>query len=534
MRKSKILVIIMIVCMLLILAVAIGLFCWSGGTYQYAELEGYGIMVLDDWQVKEEENELCFNHGETEKGRFTLLYQDMDLSSIPEHFGFTGAEPVIRESDQYAVKVYELSYQAEGVEVLQYVLDALPDAPPYKAVLTLYGVQPKVARRMLAGFSLPELPENAPAKPREAMTTEELSENVYVVENEFGIFSYNIGKLEEIIAKQSEQPRETAALHILSYGTDENGRELRKWYYLLADSETTWLFTYEQAENGQYVYDNNPQRITKLSRTASAEENYTRYLADGLQLLETPYNQYTENRDKLLSYKGTFVGDNSSVHGLIMDSLPVGVLVEELSLQTDAEPYGMTVRYTLAEPERYIKDGVLDESAFYQNALLLFSLIQNVDSVTMEITYEDQAFTVQYNRQAAEKQMENQDLRGFAEDAKEFEHFTEELPKYTPPTEESSGNASDGTHVVCSRTVTVSGSTKVQHPKTGKMVAIGPYAEKYGVSQYLNKPITVTLYEKVEEGKTTMWAEGTCNGVSLGTYPISSRAEFDSLIGMAG
>lgn len=74
----------------------------------------------------------------------------------------------------------------------------------------------------------------------------------------------------------------------------------------------------------------------------------------------------------------------------------------------------------------------------------------------------------------------------------------------------------------------------MQHPKTGKMVAIGPYAEKYGVSQYLNKPITVTLYEKVEEGKTTMWAEGTCNGVSLGTYPISSRAEFDSLIGMAG
>ncbi len=534
MKKTKLIITILIVCILLILAAAIGIFCWSGGSFQYVEVKGYGLMVLDDWQIQEEENELIFQYKEKEKGRFTLLYQDMELTDIPEHFGFAGVEPVIRESDQYAVKVYELSYQAEGVQILQYVLDALPDAPPYKAVLTLHDVKPKVARRMLAGFALPTSIEGAPLKPREAISAEELEESVYVVENEFGIFSYNLGKLEEMIEKQSEQPGEPGGLHVLSYQTGENGRELKTWYYLLRDTESMYLFTYYRAEDGQYIYDNNPQRIANLSRSASAEEDYTRYSADGLQILETPYNQYSENREKLLSYKGTKVGDNSSVHGLIGDSLPVGVLVEALELQTETEPYGMTVHYTLAEPDRYVKDGVLEEDSFYQNALLLFSLIDNVDSIKMDVKANDDTFTVVYQRQVAEQQMENQDLRGFATDSKEFEHFTEELPKYTPPTEESSGIIAEGTHVVCSRTVSVSADTKVQHPKTGKMVAIGPYAERYGVAQYLNQPITVTLYEKVENGQKTMWAEGYCNGTLLGTYPISSRAEFDRLIAMAG
>lgn len=534
MKKSKIIMIVLIVCIVAILAAAIGIFCWSGGTYQYVDLKGYGLMVLDDWQIQSEENELCFYYKEAEKGRFTLLYQDMELSDIPTHFGFSDVPVTIRESDQYDVKVYELSYQADEVQILQYVMDGLPDAPPYKAVITLYDVKPKVARRMLAGFVLPETLEGMPQKPREVLTAEELENNVYMVKNEFGIFSYNLGKLDDMIETQSEQVKEPSGLHIATYEAGENGRELRTWYYLLNDTESTYLFTYYQTEDGLYIYDNNPQRIAALTRSASAEEDYTRYFADGLQILETPYNQYTENREKLLSYKGTQVGDNSNVSNLIGDSLPLGVVAEKLELQTDTEPYGMTVHYTLAEPERYITDGTLQEDSFYQNALLLFSLIDNVDSVTMEITSGEQNFTVEYQREKAEQQMENQDLRGFAENVEDFEHFTEDLPKYTPPTEESSGNASDGTHVICSRTVSVSADTKVQHPKTGKMVAIGPYAERYGVSQYLNQPITVTLYEKIEDGKKTMWAEGYCNGTLLGTYPISSRAEFDSLIGMVG
>ncbi|MGN1059078.1 MAG: DUF4825 domain-containing protein [Clostridia bacterium] len=249
-------------------------------------------------------------------------------------------------------------------------------------------------------------------------------------------------------------------------------------------------------------------------------------------ILEAPYNQYTEHQDVLLQYKGTLIGDNSSVHGLVMEALPAGIVLEGIELKTEQEPYGLTLQYTLAKDDQYVKDGVLQEAPFYQNALVLFSLIDNVDRIQMDIQGAGGKHPVAYYRQTAEQQFENQDLRGFSSDRETFSRFAEDIPKIEPPDENGSGNKTDGTRAIYSTTVTVSSGAVVKHPKTGKMVSVVPYAERYGVSQYLDKPITVTLYEKVEGGETVMWAAASYGGATLGTYPISSRAEFDSLLGM--
>ncbi|MBE7048544.1 MAG: DUF4825 domain-containing protein [Ruminococcaceae bacterium] len=530
--KKKVVVLVIAAVLCIGAAVAVSAFLWGGGT-QYVSIKGYGLTVPATWETTEGDNTLIFNQKGKEVGRFSLLYEDCELNDIPTLFGYEGATPVIRESDQYVSKVYELAFNHEGQDILQYVFDAIPAAPPYKLVLTVPAGRTRTVRRILADVMLPDMGDVLPQKPASMPTGEVLEKATYTILNEYGFFAYNLAQLDAMATPKGRAEGETG-FSVLSIEARDGDRQIKTWYHLTTSRDNIYLFTYYQLENGQYIYDNNPSVIKQITKESSVEDDYTRYLADEVLLLETPYNHYAEHKDSLLQYKGTTIGDNTHVHQLVMEALPAGIVLEGLSLETQTQPYGLHLNYVTTKADQYLKDGHLDETVFYQNALVLFALVDNVDWITIHVQVGDSTKQLHYQRQKAEEQMENQDLRDFAENEETFSQFTEDIPKFSPPDETGSGNKTEGTRLICSTTVTVTRDMKIRHPETGQLVSVEPYAKRYGVTQYFDKPITISLYEKVEEGKTIMWASATCNGATIGTYPISSRSEFDALVGMIG
>lgn len=85
--------------------------------------------------------------------------------------------------------------------------------------------------------------------------------------------------------------------------------------------------------------------------------------------------------ETLMANKTLYVGNNSKVVALIdAMPLPTGVVRDSVKLQTSATPYGITIHYTANDLE-----GI--KSAFsYRNAILLLSLVDNVDVINCEIS----------------------------------------------------------------------------------------------------------------------------------------------------
>ncbi len=531
-RKKKIMMITAL-CACCLLVVTAVVFFLGEGSYRSVQLQGYTISIPEAWTTVEDGDSLILQSDEGEVGRFSLLYTACEIGSVPVVLGYAPEEPQVSESDGYATKVYEIAFRQGEDEYVQYIFDALPDAPPYHAVLTLKNVSKKTSKAMLLGFKLPRLGGKIPTKPMELPTEEFLEGAVYTVQRDTSVYAYHLSRLDRLIQAGVDQPADDASvLHILSYKAEGEERSIKTWYYVSVGAGEKWLYSYEAAGDGTYYFRNGPKLIKQITREVSAEENYTRYFADGELILDAPYNPYAENAEALLAYKDTVIGDNSDLTNLVQQSMPAGVAFEGLSLEMAQEPYGLTIRYSLQNTENYIQENELKENAFYQNALVIFSLIENVDWIQMEIRSGETVFSKRYERKKAEEQFDNQDLRDFTSDAKAFETFTENVPKITPPSENDSGIGIDGTRVVYTTTVVVPSDMRMPHPRTGVIVAVKDYAERFGVTEYLDKPITVTLYEKTDAGAITMWATGSYAGAELASYPITSRAEFDRLLGL--
>ena len=92
---------------------------------------------------------------------------------------------------------------------------------------------------------------------------------------------------------------------------------------------------------------------------------------------------------------------------------------------------------------------------------------------------------------------------------------------------------------VCSDVVTFQTSvtapasgSMVTHPRTGNKVVIDLYAEKYGVSQYLGKTITITVYEGGTAANPKIRAVATCGGSVVYSTTFATQAEKLSFISM--
>lgn len=91
----------------------------------------------------------------------------------------------------------------------------------------------------------------------------------------------------------------------------------------------------------------------------------------------------------LIKYKDSYVGDNSSV-GNIIAKLPGNEYNAGFSLQTDKEPYGITINYKAKENlgednyNKFWSDKKVNEF-LEKNAVVLLALVQNAEVIEFNV-----------------------------------------------------------------------------------------------------------------------------------------------------
>lgn len=88
--------------------------------------------------------------------------------------------------------------------------------------------------------------------------------------------------------------------------------------------------------------------------------------------------------EKLYQYKGTYTGDNSKVAALVQALNYTDLPLKSIELQTDNEPYGITVNYKVDSRANYrFSENV--ENSWNKNAAVMFSLIPNAAEISFQL-----------------------------------------------------------------------------------------------------------------------------------------------------
>lgn len=112
----------------------------------------------------------------------------------------------------------------------------------------------------------------------------------------------------------------------------------------------------------------------------------------------TESNQEDQIKHLVYNYQDTYVGDNSSVGGILNDIF-LSENIESFKLGTSDAPYSITVNYLL---ESGIKNDKLTQYMEY-NATTVFALVKNVELITFNVkdtiqkTYVFKRETIQLN-----------------------------------------------------------------------------------------------------------------------------------------
>jgi beta-lactamase regulating signal transducer with metallopeptidase domain len=118
----------------------------------------------------------------------------------------------------------------------------------------------------------------------------------------------------------------------------------------------------------------------------------------------------------LQRFKTPYVGNNGKVVNLI-SSLPYANFRRTVSLETKEVPYGINVDYDFESENTDIEQM---KSTFWNNAAVLFALIDNVDSIDFNVKVGNSEEYYQYTREQLQKSF-NMDLREYSKDAKELD-----------------------------------------------------------------------------------------------------------------
>ena len=133
----------------------------------------------------------------------------------------------------------------------------------------------------------------------------------------------------------------------------------------------------------------------------------------------------TEKQIKdLYGSKIKYVGDNSGV-AKIAGLLPFaeGVILEDIELQTDNKPYGVILNYIIEDYDKAVIDNTVKADGIYQNAMLMLCLIDNADSITVNIRDEIQYKGAMYSYTYLRDDFDNvfhKPLREFSRDYDSF------------------------------------------------------------------------------------------------------------------
>jgi len=122
----------------------------------------------------------------------------------------------------------------------------------------------------------------------------------------------------------------------------------------------------------------------------------------------------------LLEHRTRYIGDASNVSNLL-GKLPYGENKEGIELATDSRPYGITINYRLEDIEGASENTIKSmEPVLQDNALILFSLIENVDTVKFNILPVN--MEVQFERSEMQQYFDRE-LWDYSKDKKSYEEF---------------------------------------------------------------------------------------------------------------
>lgn len=511
---------------------------------QRLNLAGYSVLVPANWEIRldgETAVFYCSESGGAPIGKARLINQEVSPADFGKWFYLETAAVSETTSDKYAAPLTEQAYQEGGTDYTEYVFSSLPNPQPYHFAMYFDReyVSSRTTRRILKSFFVPDPGANPPPKNIPAPAEEEAAQSsVYLIRQAEQTLVHNTAQLDSFIeGMNSGAP---SAVNLLSYRREGESLALDSWFYLDFDGERTLLYTYYQTEDGSYSYNNNPERLSAIEKTQDGEQELTAYLAvpadstaQKTTLLKFPKNPYQEQQNALLQHKGALVGDNSSV-GAILDSLPTpGLVRTQFALQTDHEPYSIRVSYEVTDADKAYPNGALNRQQLEKNAAVVFSLVENADKISMEIKNGEKTETLDFSRKNAEEYFKG-DVRDYPQEPQKFRQYLEDVQNMPPSTPKPpvSGNASSSSgvlgEVVYSTSVTIPHGMMVTHPRTGEQVVIDPYAERYGYSQYLGKPISCVIY-RTGSGYHLV---ASCGGAALAEYDMASDRDKDYVIGM--
>lgn len=165
----------------------------------------------------------------------------------------------------------------------------------------------------------------------------------------------------------------------------------------------------------------------------------------------------------LFQYKTDFIGDNIKVSNIVSNLQPhAGVTYDSIQLQTEEQPYQLSIYYTIDDYAPIKRKGAVSGEAFYNDAVILLSLIQNLDEVTVylqdkENTFAGSIYSFPFKREDIEKDF-NTDIRFYA---KEETTFTEFLNNLYAVTEKDSAEFSSETAQIVEKNL----QTIISNPK---------------------------------------------------------------------
>lgn len=133
----------------------------------------------------------------------------------------------------------------------------------------------------------------------------------------------------------------------------------------------------------------------------------------------TLINKGIYDAEKLMKNKTLYVGNNVKVGGII-SSLPSGGKVKQFYLQTAKKPYGIKVDYEFTVPALQNRFLNINNELLVNNAAVIFSLVDNVDSVEFAVPKANKV--VVCTRDAVQRTYP-EDLRNYSSSKERFEQL---------------------------------------------------------------------------------------------------------------
>lgn len=152
---------------------------------------------------------------------------------------------------------------------------------------------------------------------------------------------------------------------------------------------------------------------------------------------------FSSQAEELIQFQSQYAGDSSKTAGLIdvLDKAQ-GLSHSMIGLQQTGLTFGITINYELSQNSWLIKDDMLDDNPFYRNAVILFSLIDNLDKVTVNLKDNNTIISPFYTRQMAECSYHGTDVRSFAISPAKFKAFLKQVNSLEKQDIDSEGQSS--------------------------------------------------------------------------------------------